>query len=152
MVANDRGGLSRGELAAWRGLLLMHARVTAELNRQLAGSGLTLQDYELLASLDEGPAGTRRPYELAEALGLEKTRLSHHVARLERRGWVARRPCPTDRRGWLIGITPPGRRALDAAAPGHVAAVRATFLEKLSAAQLSALRKLVSAVLGAPNA
>src|SRR4051812_20158966 len=72
---------------AWRAYLRMQARLSAELNRQLqAESGLSLSDYEVLVRLTDTPAGRLRPYELQKALEWEQSRLSHHLARMQRRG------------------------------------------------------------------
>ena len=143
--------LSDDEQAAWRGLLRMSGALAAELNRELAASaGLSLQDYAVLVLLSEAPGGELRPYEIGRQLAIEKTRLSHHLARLVERGLVTRDRCPTDQRGWLITMTPAGRRAIEAAAPDHVAAVRRVFIERLTAQQLRQLVAIADAVLAGP--
>ena len=140
--------LSDDEQAAWRGLLRVHALLTATLNRQLSTeSDLSLQDYAVLVSLSESADGQLRPVELCRELGLEKSRLSHHLTRLIDRGLVTRDRCPTDQRGWLVRISPRGRRALEAAAPGHVAAVREAFIDRLTPAQVATLAEIADAVL-----
>lgn len=139
--------LDAEEEAAWRGLLLMHAHLTSILGRQLAPSGLSLHDYGVLVLLVEAPDGSVRPYELGETLGIEKTRLSHQLRRLEERGLVTRRRCPSDQRGWLISVTDAGRGALTAAAPGHVEAVRDSFVDRLDREQLRVIAAAADAVL-----
>jgi DNA-binding MarR family transcriptional regulator len=139
--------LTDEEQAAWRAFLRMQAVLAVDLNRQLAAdSDLSLQDFGVLVALDEAPDGHLRPFELGAELGLEKSRLSHHLKRLLDRGLVERSRCPTDQRGWLIGITGDGRRTLDAAAPGHVRAVRECFVDRLSPDQLRALVSIAHAV------
>lgn len=139
--------LSPEEERAWRSLLLVHAHLTGVLARQLAEHDLALHDYGVLVLLDESEAGERRPYELGELLGVEKTRLSHLLSRLESRGLVVRRRCPTDRRGRVVAITPAGRRKLEEAAPGHVEAVREAFIDRLAPRHLRALAEVAEAVL-----
>lgn len=132
--------LTDEEQSAWRALLHMQAVVNASLNRQLAEeAGLSLQDYGVLAALTDQPDGRMRPVELARLLAWEKSRLSHHLARMMKRGLVARDVCPSDRRGWLAAVTDEGRRVIDAAAPGHVAAVRRVFVDRLTPEQLELL-------------
>src|SRR5690349_19029284 len=46
---------------------------------------------------------------LVEQLGLGRTAMTSVVDRLERRGWVERRPSPRDRRMALLVLTPTGR-------------------------------------------
>lgn len=143
--------LSETEQAAWRALFRMQAALANRLGRQLsAESELSVQDYPVLVFLNEAADGQLRPFELARELGVEKSRLSHHLARLAERGLVVREQCPTDRRGLLISITDRGRRALEAAAPGHVAAVREAFIDRLTPEQLATLVDIADAVLAGP--
>jgi DNA-binding MarR family transcriptional regulator len=140
--------LNQREDAAWRGLLRLHAQLTAELARRLAAeSPLSYPDYEVLVALTDRPDGRLRVFELAEALGWEKSRASHHVARMAERGLVKKLPCRTDRRGALVAATARGRRYIEAAAPGHVAAVRELFVDRLTPAQLDAMARTAEDVL-----
>src|SRR3954449_3671739 len=117
--------LTDDEQQAWRGLLQMTSRLDARLNRELQQtSGLSLADYDVLVLLSETPDGRLRMFQLIEDLQWEQSRLSHHIARMERRGLVVREECTTDRRGAFVVLTDAGRDAIERAAPGHVAAVR----------------------------
>jgi DNA-binding MarR family transcriptional regulator len=139
--------LDEREDAAWRGLLGMHARLTAELARRLAAeSSLSYPDYEVLVALTDQPEAQLRVFELAEQLGWEKSRLSHHITRMADRGLVRKVPCKDDRRGSFIAATARGRREIEAVAPGHVAAVRELFIARLSGAQLDALARIAGRV------
>jgi DNA-binding MarR family transcriptional regulator len=141
--------LTDREQQAWRGLLRMHAELTRELDRRLASDAdLSYQDYEVLVSLTDRPDGRLRLYELAEILGWERSRLSHHIARMAGRGYVEKVPCDTDRRGAFVAVTQHGRDAIEAAAPGHVHAVRELFIERLTTSQLDSLSDAAAAVLG----
>jgi DNA-binding MarR family transcriptional regulator len=140
--------LDEREAAAWRGLLRMQMHLESELARQLvADSGLSHQDYGVLVALSEHPDGRIRLFELAQVLGWEKSRASHHVSRMAARDLVAKEPCDEDRRGAFVVITPEGRAAIEAAAPGHVRAVRALFVDRLTPAQLDELRAIADTVL-----
>ncbi len=134
--------------ATWRGLLRMEAQLGAHLSRQLTNdNGLSMQDYSVLVTLDEAPDGRLRLYELGQELGWEKSRVSHHTARMQTRGLVERRPCPSDKRGLFVAITGAGREALAAAAPAHVEHVRRAFVDRLSDGQITALSRITEAVL-----
>ena len=142
--------LDEREERAWRALQLMQMRLTAELARQLAAeSRLSYQDYLVLVALTDAPDGRLRLFQLAAELGWEKSRLSHHVARMAGRGLVTKERCGDDRRGSFVVATGAGREELAAAAPGHVAAVRRLFLDRLTPAQLDALGRAAEAVLEA---
>jgi DNA-binding MarR family transcriptional regulator len=128
------------EQKAWRGFLQSHAQLTAFLGRELAReSGLSMQDYGVLVELSESPDGRMRAFELGRNLVWEKSRLSHHIARMVQRGLVNRSRCPSDQRGSFVCITVEGRQAIELAAPKHVEAVRDHFVEVLTREELKVL-------------
>ena len=142
--------LNEHEERAWRALQFMQMRLEGELARQLASdSGLSYPDYVVLVALTDRPDGRMRLFELAEVLGWEKSRLSHHVARMAGRGLVKKEKCDADRRGAFVVVTKRGRKEIDAAAPGHVAAVRRLFVDQLTPEQLAAVGTAAEAVLAA---
>src|SRR5215213_6469624 len=115
--------LNEREARAWRALQFMQMRLEGELARQLATeSGLSYSDYVVLVALTDAADGSRRVFELARDLGWEKSRLSHHLTRMATRGLVKKKPCTADRRGANVVVTKRGRKQIEAAAPGHVAA------------------------------
>jgi len=142
--------LDEREERAWRSLQFMQMRLEGALARQLAAdSGLSYPDYLVLVALTDRPDGRMRLFALAEVLGWEKSRLSHHVARMSGRGLVTKERCDTDRRGAFVVVTKQGRKEIESAAPGHVGAVRRLFLDHLSPAQLDAVGEAAEAVLAA---
>ncbi|GAA3448102.1 MarR family winged helix-turn-helix transcriptional regulator [Planomonospora venezuelensis] len=140
---SDTGWLDEDEQQAWRAFLRLQGQLTARLNRQLqADSGLSLADYEVLVALTDTSEGRLRPFELQRDLQWEQSRLSHHLTRMQRRDLVRREECPEDGRGAFIVLTETGRQAIEAAAPGHVGAVRHLFFDGLTPDQVTALRRL----------
>jgi DNA-binding MarR family transcriptional regulator len=140
--------LTEDEQRAWRGLVQMTSRLDSRLNRELQqASGLSLADYDVLVLLTEAPDGRLRMFQLMEDLQWEQSRLSHHIARMQRRGLVAREECTTDRRGAFVVLTDAGRDAIEKAAPGHVALVRQLVFDGLSAEQVVTLESFVTRVL-----
>ncbi|MHB8334751.1 MAG: MarR family winged helix-turn-helix transcriptional regulator [Acidimicrobiales bacterium] len=139
--------LAADELAAWKGLALMNLQLSATLGRALAADGLSYPDYLVLTTLSDHEDGRCRVVELSDELGWEKSRASHHVARMRQRGLVEKQRCPTDQRGAYVVLTDAGRLALDAAAPGHVATVRQNFVDLLTSEQLNAVATISSVVL-----
>ena len=111
--------LSAAEQRAWRSWLAADRLLLDRLDRQLQDdAGMSHADYEILVHLSEADDDRMRMSELAERALFSRSRLSHAVSRLERLGWVAREDCATDRRGMYAVLTPTGRAALEAAAPG----------------------------------
>jgi DNA-binding MarR family transcriptional regulator len=140
--------LGEREERAWRALQLMQLRLEGALAHQLAvESGLSYSDYLVLVALTDRPDGRMRLFELGGILGWEKSRLSHHVARMVDRGLVAKERCDSDRRGAYVVVTERGRNEIEAAAPGHVAAVRRLFVDRLTPRQLDALGEAARVVL-----
>jgi DNA-binding MarR family transcriptional regulator len=140
--------LSRPEQRAWRGLLQMTTRLEAQLNRELQeSSGLSLADYDVLVPLSEAAQVRLRVFELASDLGWERSRLSHHLTRMQRRGLITREDCDADRRGAFVVLTDTGRAAIDQAAPAHVETVRRLVFEGLSGEQVRSLQAVTESVL-----
>jgi DNA-binding MarR family transcriptional regulator len=143
----DPRWLTPSEARAWRALRHFQTPLAAALNRQLLrDSALSSADYEVLVVLSETPGGAMRAGELGRATGWEKSRLSHHIKRMEARRLVERRDCATDGRGLLVTITDHGRTAIAEAAPGHVAAVREYVIDLLTPDQLAVLVEVGEAV------
>jgi DNA-binding MarR family transcriptional regulator len=142
--------LDPAEQRAWRGFIDTYTHLMAVLGKELAEeSELSVQDYAVLVALSEHPDGTMRAFELGRELAWEKSRLSHHISRMVHRQLVKRQDCPTDKRGAFIGITQKGRKAIKAAAPGHVAAVRRYFIDQLTPRELETLARIADKVEGA---
>ena len=119
----------------------------AQLERDLGrDSGLSEADYEVLSTLSEKTGHRWQLRELATKMLWSRSRLSHHVARMEQRGLVARKDDPADRRGCMIVLTPQGMDRLAAAAPHHVASVRTHFLDQLTEREVATLTKLAERV------
>lgn len=140
--------LDEAEARAWRGYQALTTRLGALLHRNLVRStGLSLSDYAVLVHLSESPADRLRAYELGSALQWEKSRLSHHLRRMENRGLVERQTCASDGRGLFVALTPEGRRAIEEAAPLHVADVRSLLIDQLTPDQLDSLAEIAEKVL-----
>jgi DNA-binding MarR family transcriptional regulator len=139
--------LSPSEARAWRAMQTFGAPLAAALNRQLlADSAMSTADYQVLVVLSETEGGQLRAGELGRATGWEKSRLSHHIKRMQSRQLVERLDCSTDGRGLLVSITAEGRRAIEEAAPGHVRTVRDYVIDVLSTEQLEVLAAAGEAV------
>jgi DNA-binding MarR family transcriptional regulator len=107
-------------------------RLTYEMNRELqADSNLSLSDYDVLNALRYAPGGRMRITGLAAQIGWERSRLSHHVRRLEKRGLVECRLAPADRRATEITLSDEGWDAIGRASGGHIDLVRRLFFDGL---------------------
>ena len=140
--------LTEEEQRAWRGLLQMTSQLNARMNRQLLQEyGVSLADYEVLVVLSEAPDGRCRVFEIADTLAWEQSRVSHQLARMQRRGLIARQDCASDARGAFAVITAAGRAVIERAAPAHVETVRRLVFDDLTPDQLATLTELTAGVL-----
>jgi DNA-binding MarR family transcriptional regulator len=115
---------------------MLNHRLSANLQSQ---HNLTLADYEILVQLSEHPERRMRMSELAEATLASRSRLSHQVDRLVKRGLVERQECELDKRGSFAALTDQGWTAIETAAPDHVTSVREHLVDILGPADFAAL-------------
>jgi len=140
--------LDEREARAWRTLQFMQLRLTGRLAADVAAtSELSYADYLVLVALSDRPDGRARLFELAEVLGWEKSRISHQVTRMSERGLVKKERCAEDRRGAFVVVTDAGRRAIEAAAPHHVALVRRLFIDPLTPGELDTITSVSEKIL-----
>jgi DNA-binding MarR family transcriptional regulator len=147
---SKQSALTHDEIEVWRTFYSMRRQLDRALDRQLQeDSSVSTSEYEILLTLHNVPEHRLRLKEIAAAVGWEKSRVSHQVTRMERRGLIARAECDTDARGSWIVLTADGRRATLGAMRGHVAAIRRYFFDVLGDDDGQRLIGLSSRVLGA---
>jgi DNA-binding MarR family transcriptional regulator len=138
--------LNPREMKAWRSYIIASRRMLEALDNDLADSELTMADYEVLAQLSDAPERKMRMSELAEISMISKSRLSHRMKVMEKAGWVKREECPSDRRGYFAVMTDKGFKAIEKAAPTHVASVRNRFVDHLTVKDQEELSKIFDRV------
>jgi DNA-binding MarR family transcriptional regulator len=132
--------LSSPEQDAWRAIAALMLQLPGPLDAQLQqDSGLTLFEYLVLSSLSMEPEHTARMSGLARLSNGSLSRLSNVAKRLEQRGWLRREPDPNDGRASVARLTDSGWQVVQAAAPGHVEAVRRLVIDRLTGPELDAL-------------
>ncbi|MBC7290905.1 MAG: winged helix-turn-helix transcriptional regulator [Actinotalea sp.] len=137
----------------WRAYLLGTAALQEALNRQLeTDAEISLSEYEILVRLSEAPQRTVRMSELAASVMHSRSRLTHTVSRMERRGLVERQACEDDGRGINCVLTPIGFDLLDRTAPGHVEAVRTHLVDLLTDEEFRVLGHVMEKIAAGPQA
>ncbi len=143
----DANWLTESQQRVWRAFLAGTARINEHLDNELRPFGLDLGEYEILVCLSEAPNRQMRMSELASAVRQSRSRLTHAVSRLEKKGIVARSNCPEDGRGVIATLTDAGFALLEHAAPAHVNSVREAFVDAVAAADFQAIGRAMTAVL-----
>jgi DNA-binding MarR family transcriptional regulator len=148
MTTEEPRWLDEDEQRAWRAYVRMQAKLSGFLERDIqANTSLSMPDFVVLVALTDTCRGGVRAFSLAETLQWEKSRLSHHLARMEKRGLITRAGCTEDGRGQQIAVTPAGRAAIEAAAPHHVDTVRRVVFDVLEPQDVAALERIAGHVL-----
>jgi DNA-binding MarR family transcriptional regulator len=131
--------LDAHEQEAWRAYIVGTRQLLQQLDRDHKAAGVTPDDYSVLVALSESPDDRLRMSELAGVAVESRSRLTHHIGRLEAKGLVRREACEVDKRGLNAVLTPKGRRLIESAAPHHVTAVRSWFLDALEPDELDVI-------------
>jgi DNA-binding MarR family transcriptional regulator len=140
--------IDEADWALWRGFLTMHRDLMRELDGRLQrDAGISQADYSVLLTLFDARDRRLRPGALGEALGWEKSRLSHQLTRMAARGLVERAECVTDGRGSWVVLTRDGRRTLLHALRDHAASIRSLFLDALAPDEKRAMARASERVL-----
>src|SRR5262245_13030889 len=132
--------LTDEEQQAWRATVHLSQLLLRQLDRDLTAHGLNGRDYEILVELSEAPDHRMRMTDLADATSQSRSRLSHQISRMEKRGLVRRDDCEGDKRGTFAVLTAEGWDAIERTAPSHVEHVRRHFVDRLTPHQLEEIR------------
>ena len=120
------------DLRVWRDFVETGDQLRALLAARLQSeSELSTGDYAVLLALSEADGKRLRSSELADHVSWERSRLSHHLGRMESRGLVAREKCVTDNRGSDIVLTDVGANQFRRASSPHLRAVQELFVDAL---------------------
>ena len=144
--AAARKRLTARELAIWRSLLDTTDELRRVLGAELQESGLSPGDYQVLLALKEADSHRLRSSELAATIDWERSRLSHHLGRMEQRDLIRREDCATDNRGAEIVLTESGMAAFRRASAPHLRAIKKHFVDALTSEQLEALADVMQSL------
>jgi DNA-binding MarR family transcriptional regulator len=131
--------MTSSELATWRSLLDTTAELRRVLGSELQETSLSPADYQVLLALTEAKGKRLRSSELARTIDWERSRLSHHLGRMERRGLIRRDDCASDSRGAEVSLTAEGRRVFRRATVPHMRSIKRHFADALTPEQFAAL-------------
>lgn len=145
--------LSDEEQALWRLMLVANRKVSRVIEDALQRNcGLTASEFAVLVTLEEGEEAHMRLRDVSSALDWDRSRTSHQITRMERRGLVAKGPCGGDARGVLVSITDKGRARLQGAASIHVESVRRVLFDEFTPGDVAQLTGLLAKICGVDEA
>ncbi|WP_028642835.1 MarR family winged helix-turn-helix transcriptional regulator [Nocardioides sp. URHA0020] len=140
--------LTDSEAELWQAWLAA-SEVLAQVSTDVAQeTGLSEPDLTVLTRLHDLGSGRLRQSELAAATGWHRSRLSHHLRRMQERGLVDRADVPG---GVDVRLTTMGRAALHRARPVHADAVRRHLAQALPARDRESLLRLLRKISPAPG-
>jgi len=135
------------ELRIWRNYLETAEALQARLaTRFLSETALSAGDYQVLLALSEAERKTLRSSELAALVGWERSRLSHHLGRMEKRGLISRNTCAGEARGIDVRATDLGLETFRAASVPHLRAVHELFVDAFTPEELADVGRLTGAL------
>ncbi len=140
---------TKEQVRVWRAYIETAEALRARLARRLQDeASLSAGDYAVLLTLSESSTHRLRSSELAARVGWERSRLSHHLGRMQERGLIRREACPEDGRGAEVVMTEVGAKAFRTGSIPHLLAVRELFLDAFTAEQLAQLDALTASLRG----
>jgi DNA-binding MarR family transcriptional regulator len=144
-MENDR--LTAAQLAAWRSFIEVSAELSSVFSAQLQReTALSPGDYAVLLALSEAERHALRSSDLAATINWERSRLSHHIARMEKRDLIRRDECLTDNRGAEIVLTDTGASLFRRASVPHLKAIKHYFADALDPRQIDQLAEISAAL------
>ena len=149
MVASGKSSRlpSKQQMQVWREFIEATELLTSRLaNRLQSESSLSTGDYQVLLVLTEAEGQRLRSSELAALIGWERSRLSHHLGRMEKRGLIRREECAEDSRGAEVVLADPGAQAFRSSSVPHLRAVRELFIDAFTADQLAQMKTLTGSL------
>jgi len=143
----QRRSPSANDLRVWRGFIETTGALRADLEARFqAESSLSSGDYAVLLALVEADGQRLRSSDLADHIDWERSRLSHHLGRMESRGLITREKCLTDNRGAEIVLTPEGASSFRRASGPHLHAIQELFVEALTPELLGKVEEITASL------
>ena len=140
-------------LAVWKQLQWATALIMARFRHDLAESGLSLEEFDVLVHLAWAPSGTLALHELTASMvvadALSRSGITRLLDRMERDRLVRRTVSTRDRRRFDVSLTPHGRRRFEQLWPAHADGIGRYFAEPLAPGDISELGRILTSLIQA---
>jgi len=141
------------QLAVWKQLQWATALIMSRFRRDLAGAGLSLEQFDVLVHLAWAPSGTLPLHELTASMvvadALSRSGITRLLDRMDRDGLITRTVSTTDRRRFDVSLTPHGRLQFDQAWPGHADGIGRYFAQPLTPRDIGDLARILDSLIQA---
>jgi DNA-binding MarR family transcriptional regulator len=145
--------LTDDQLAAWKQLQWATALITGRFRRDLARTGLSLEQFDVLVHLAWAPSGTLPLHQLTASMvvadTLSRSGITRLLDRMERDGLITRTVSTTDRRRFDVSLTPHGRRRFEQAWPAHADGIGRYFAQPLTPRDIGDLTRILDSLIQA---
>ena len=145
--------LTDDQLAVWRQLQWATALLMARFRHDLAGSGLSLEEFDVLVHLAWAPAGTLALQELTASMvvvdALSRSGITRLLDRMERDRLIRRTVSPHDRRRFDVSLTPQGRQRFEQVWPAHADGIGRHFAGPLTRRDIGELGRILGRLIQA---
>lgn len=151
-MATEARWLNDDEQSLWRLILASMRKIERGMDDTLqVGSDLSSSEFSVLVSLSEAEEQSLRLRDLCAQLEWDRSRTSHQITRMERRGLVSKHKSEGDARGVIVTLTGEGQRRLEQAAPEHVESVRRLVFDHLDPKMVPVLREFMENIVAVDN-
>lgn len=142
--------LNTDEQQLWRLMLTASRKVSRNIDETLQScAGLSSPEFSVMAVLAEAEDQQMRLRDLCAQLEWDRSRTSHQVTRMCKRGLLEKRKSPHDARGVIITLTDEGLERLEAASSDYVETVRRMVFDHVHKRDVDELEKLLGDIRGA---
>lgn len=140
--------LNDDEQKLWRMILASVRKMERTIDETLQDNhDLTASEFAVLVSLSEAKGHEMRLRDICSDLEWDRSRTSHQITRMDKKGLVSKVKCEGDARGVIVELTAEGERRLKLAVPAHVETVRRVVFDPMTPGQGEVLKNYLSAAL-----
>ncbi|WP_282610504.1 MarR family winged helix-turn-helix transcriptional regulator [Pelagibius sp. Alg239-R121] len=133
---------------AWTQLMRAQNAALTQVEQSFKDAGFPpLTWYDVLWELERGDRAGMRPFELESHLLVPQYGLSRLLDRVEKAGYVERRPCDGDGRGQVVVITKLGRQLRRRMWQVYAPALNSAVADRLTAKETATLSRLLGKLL-----